>query len=306
MLVGLFQQLNMKIANLIAPYLSTHKKVEIQGLGRIILSGETMESSEESISFPEGSLSFEPDPRTGVNQDLVEYLVEKSGKLRSLVISDLDSFIQLGIQFINLGKPFEIPGVGHIRKAGNGRLEFVQGPSVHTKIEIREQPKTQMDEASQKISFRSEKKKVSASRKYITIFAMILAACLIVYLLLMTKEPAGEDSLQKVQSENENPADKKPSEIVSIQSKDSLPENIDSVGTNAARGFRVIVKEYSSFSRATNFKRLLEKNHELVVFTKDSTLFKVAIPFDLPVQDSSRVRDSIKKLLGLPVYIEIP
>jgi hypothetical protein len=300
----------MKIANLIPLYLAQMKNIELQGLGRFTFNGEEAILSQEDIVFPEGSLQFEADSRTGLSEDLIRYLMEKSGKVRSLVISDLDSFIQLGIQFLNLGKPFEIPGIGQVKRNGNGKFEFMQGPPLRTKIELREPSNRETTSQENNISFRSEKKKAETFRHKNRVIAIsILAVFLITYLLIECNRKTTETGNKVKLTAREVPAEKAilnttpPSQAIAV---DSTNPAIDSSMQLMPRGFRIVVKEYNSYSRALAFKRLLERNHEVIVFTGDSIHFKVAIPFDEPVTDTTRIRDSIRSILGIPVYVEIP
>jgi hypothetical protein len=300
----------MKIANLIPVYLAQKKNIELQGLGRFTFIGEAVENSQEDFVFPEGSLHFESDPKAGLSEDLIRFMTEKSGKVRSLVISDLDSFIQLGIQFLNLGKPFEIPGIGQIKRNGQGKIEFIQGEALRSKVELREQPKTEKASQHDNISFRAEKKKGKPFPNKNRFIAILLLVMLIItYLLIANNQKKSAKSIVKTippQSDNSIHAGKDSAQHTYLVNVDSSGQPIDSSLNSTARGFRIVVKEYASYSRAAGFKRLLESHHEIIVFTRDSSIFKVAIPFDEPLKDTTRIRDSIRYMLGLPVHVELP
>jgi hypothetical protein len=48
--------------------------------------------------------------------ELVIFIAENTGKMKSLVASDLDSNLELARQFLNIGKPYLFEGIGHFQK----------------------------------------------------------------------------------------------------------------------------------------------------------------------------------------------
>ena len=83
----------MKISPLLAQYLFTNKQLSLAGLGRFIL--------EDS-----GGITFHQDITVKEDPELVSFIAEKSGKMKSLIAADLDSNLELARQFLNIGKPY--------------------------------------------------------------------------------------------------------------------------------------------------------------------------------------------------------
>ena len=83
----------MKISPLLAQFLATNKQLSLAGLGRFILNAS-------------GEITFEQDSSVREDSELVNFIAESTGKMKSLVASDLDSNLELARQFLNIGKPY--------------------------------------------------------------------------------------------------------------------------------------------------------------------------------------------------------
>ena len=111
----------MKISPLLAQFLSANKQLSLAGLGRFILDDS-------------GGIIFQHDPYVKEDAELVKFIAENTGKMKSLVASDLDSNLELARQFLNIGKPYLFEGIGTLSKNKFGTIEFVQGNYLQEKI----------------------------------------------------------------------------------------------------------------------------------------------------------------------------
>lgn len=91
------------------------------------------ENSKQRLAMPEG-ISFESNPQIRDNPELIAYISSKTGKMKPLAISDLESHLQLAQQFLNIGKPFLFEGIGTISKTRSGEFEFIPGTVITEKI----------------------------------------------------------------------------------------------------------------------------------------------------------------------------
>src|SRR6185295_19257267 len=66
--------------------------------------------------------------------ELVSYISSKSGKMKSLAESDLESHLQKVQQFLNISKPFTFEGIGTLVKVKHGEFEFNQGTIIPDKL----------------------------------------------------------------------------------------------------------------------------------------------------------------------------
>jgi hypothetical protein len=106
----------------LAQYLHDQKKLDLAGIGRFLLdlsTGANLDSQNRSkqISF-EYNVSVKDDER------LIEFISAETGKMKTLASSDLNSYIDLAKEFLNIGKPFQIEGVGTLVKNKTGEFEF--------------------------------------------------------------------------------------------------------------------------------------------------------------------------------------
>jgi hypothetical protein len=103
----------LKISPLLAQFLINNKQLSLAGLGRFILDDS-------------GGIIFQHDAYVKEDAELVSFIAENTGKMKSLVASDLDSNLELARQFLNIGKPYLFEGIGTLSKNKFGTIEFVQ------------------------------------------------------------------------------------------------------------------------------------------------------------------------------------
>ena len=119
----------MKLAYLLAQYLYTNKRLDLPGIGTFLLDPSVLidtENNKHRNATPEG-ISFENNPSIQNAPDLVSYISSKSGKMRPLAESDLESHLQIAQQFLNISKPFTFEGIGTLVKNRPGEFEFTPG-----------------------------------------------------------------------------------------------------------------------------------------------------------------------------------
>ncbi|MEO6933394.1 MAG: hypothetical protein ABI151_17305, partial [Chitinophagaceae bacterium] len=127
----------MKIEHIIAQYLYTNKKVTLQDIGTFHLSPNITlpgESDKDSV-LPDNAISFDYNIKAVQDDGLIEFIVQQTRKIKPLATSDLESFTILGRQFMNIGKPLPIEGLGILQKNQLGEYEFIQGHTVNSRLE---------------------------------------------------------------------------------------------------------------------------------------------------------------------------
>lgn len=99
----------MKIEQLLVQHFYKTREVTLQGIGTFSLSPDfvmPMENDKDA-SIPENAISFTYDSRAAEDDALINYIVEQTRKMKPLASADLDSYLVLGKQFLNIGKPFK-------------------------------------------------------------------------------------------------------------------------------------------------------------------------------------------------------
>jgi hypothetical protein len=103
----------------ITDYLYENKEVALEKIGFIKIKSFAGNNNTQS-----SSVEFTYDKRITTSTALIEYIAQKLGKNKNLIASDLESHFMQVMQFINMGKPYEIPEIGFIKANKNGVYEF--------------------------------------------------------------------------------------------------------------------------------------------------------------------------------------
>ena len=103
----------MKFSPLFSQYLVSNKQLQLAGIGTFDLDNA-------------GTINFHHDTSVREDANLVGFIAEQTGKMKSLIASDLDSHLELARQFLNIGKPYLFEGIGTLTKNKAGKLEFTQ------------------------------------------------------------------------------------------------------------------------------------------------------------------------------------
>ncbi|MEO6404296.1 MAG: hypothetical protein ABIY51_13670, partial [Ferruginibacter sp.] len=126
----------MKVEQLVAQYLYNNKSLSLQNIGSFTVSPQVTLSSEndKDAALPPGSIDFKYDPHADQEEGLVDFIVQHTRKIKPLATSDLESYGILARQFLNIGKPFHIPGLGTLQKNQLGTYDFMQGNQMNAKL----------------------------------------------------------------------------------------------------------------------------------------------------------------------------
>ena len=108
----------MKLEHLLIQYFYTSKELSLQGIGKFLLSQDLVlpPDTEKEVVMPENAIGFEFNIKATEDEGLISYIVENTKKIRPLASADLDSFLTLGKQFLNIGKPFKISNLEVVQK----------------------------------------------------------------------------------------------------------------------------------------------------------------------------------------------
>lgn len=120
----------MKLALILAQYLYSNKKLDLPGIGTFHLDPSVVidpEADKNSKKETIDGIRFDYNTSIKENTELTDYIAAKSGKMKALAAADLDSHLWLGQQFLNIGKPFVLDGIGQLTKTQTGQLDFSAG-----------------------------------------------------------------------------------------------------------------------------------------------------------------------------------
>jgi hypothetical protein len=311
----------LKLAQLLAQYLYTNKHLELPGLGIFLLDPniefEQVTDKQGKKMNMEG-VTFESNPSVKQNPDLISFISAQSGKIKALASADLESHLELAIQFMNIGKPFMLEGIGSLTKTKSGEFAFSSGemlPEAMKGFSARELSSTSSSEESF-TDYNSSVFGPSANRtqwKKPLIFSLVVAGIALAIwggYTLYKNTSSGETTENEVVKENEkvNTAITKDTsstlnDTVMYQ-KDSAIETLTPPVNPVVSGSYKFVIEVANKQRSLKrFSALKSYGLNVQMETKDSVEFKLFFILPAAVTDTTRILDSIKTLYS-PLYFK--
>ena len=298
----------MKIENTLVHYLLLKRVLILQGLGTFYINDNVHITSDvhTEVVLPPDSVRFEYDPKIGEDDDLVNYIVKETKKIKPLVSADLDSYIMLGKQFLNIGKPFIIPGLGTLDKTQAVELQFIPGEYITPKISAPKALKANENEISSGL-FQDHQRKLPANydRRILGVIATVIVLLGIgwaVYYFAFKKDktvlltsPITDSTDIKKDSVASHTADTVKTITAPISElKDTLSK----------KGFNIIINEDLRKEIATRKYKLLTKiGHPVILNTSDSIRYSLEEHYDLPLTDTTRITDSLKRFYGSKISV---
>jgi hypothetical protein len=238
----------LKLPQLLSQYLYQTKKIDLPGIGSFTLDAGAVIPQESDrigqqaatgITFKNASISVPDDA-------LILFLKEHTGKMKSLVASDLDFYLTTGRQLLNIGKAFYIEGVGTLLKNKGGLLDFTPGDYLVARLEDKnttERKGNSYDEPPR------EEPRSSNGRQTMLLIGLIAAIALIgwggyyLYKRNNYTEPSTENRATVLP---DSPAKKAPDTLVTAPTADTTAANGGSAGTATAAAGKVLAKSDSA------------------------------------------------------------
>ena len=300
----------MKIQEILSQYLYKEKTLTLPGLGRFDLNPSVNIYDLKEEGWPADTISFTSNRNAVIDEGLLQFLIQQTGKMKPLAMSDLESYVSNGMQLINIGKPFPIKGIGSINKTKDNQFTFEQGSPALEKIDsintdhVRD--RTVLAEGEKEIDFSHEERK--SSKKPIIILGIIVALVLVgwaVYLAIPKKEKAPEPEANFV--EQATPVD------TTVQTTDTTaqiplsdttaaaPDTTKLVSTPVqpilnSGSFQLLIDQYKS--KALADKRITSlkiRGFDVQLIVKDNSTYQVILPVNRPLSDTPYVMDSLRR-----------
>ena len=299
----------MKTEQLIVQYLYSNKKVTLQEMGVFTITSDIHipEDSDKDIVLPVDAIQFVYDPKAPVDDGLVAFIMESTRKIKPLAYSDLESFIILNKQFLNIGKPLVFEGLGTLQKTQVGHYSFTQAATSHVINE--EMPKLITEKLKEKVTFATpQKEKNTGNNKtalWVLLGVIVLGAALAtIYFMNKNKKEIGNVNETVSNIVDTLPEKNTADTTAAVVNKPAVivPNNL-----NDSNSFYIVIKEFSDLATAQkSFKKLTSYGNKLVLTTKDSSTYKMKMPFIKPLTDTLRVKDSLAKFFQAKTYVELP
>ena len=287
----------LKIEQVLVHYLLKYKHLILQGIGTFTLEGAVPDTADPNrpIVIPEGAITFIHDPKVQEDPVLVDYIIEQTGKIYPLASADLDSYLTLARQFLNIGNPLIIPGIGTIEKNNSGDLIFKGGTHMAERMEANkgkiEDDGAEEFEENLFNDYQRETKSKAGRTVLIAIGILIIgliAWAVWKYAFNSAIEP---DNLTEATYPLEPVRDTTSAEDTAVAG-----ETLNRTSSTDGSTFKLVINEYNNLPAAeTRYNNLRSWGREVVLYTNDSINYKIALPFTRPLSDTTKVLDSVQK-----------
>ncbi len=303
----------MKIQDILSQYLYKEKSLTLPGLGRFDLDPSVNVYELKEEGWPTNTISFTADRNAPLTDELLQFLVQQTGKMKPLAMSDLESYISSGLQLLNIGKPFPIKGIGSLNKTRDDHFQFEQGSPALEKIDsintdhVRDRTVAADGEAV--IDFSHEERK--SSKKPILIFGSLLALVVVgwgVYLAIQKfKTTEQEPVVSEQQAAMDSIVPAPAIDTVSMATDTAQLATVDTTpvvtpppapvqNTVSSGSFQLIVDQYKAKAAADRRVEALKiRGFDVRVNQKDSFIYRVVLQVNRPLADSAVVMDSLRK-----------
>jgi hypothetical protein len=311
----------LKLPQLLAHFLYQNKTIRLPGIGVFVLDPSAIPPEKTEKEQPQvvQGIHFEPALVQKPDAELIEFIHKYTGKMKPLAESDLDSYLRLGIQLLNIGKPFFLEGIGSITKKKDGKYEFEPGEYSYLRLEMPgEQRAETVDKRkkaleNQQIDYSPQSK---AAKKILLAIGFIGAIVLIGwggYNLYKNKiaGPDENENTSKVQQQdtsgqlNTDTAGNAPRQVdsSSTKKKDSNPFMASKRSDSSQYKF-VILATANKFRALKRYKQLISSDIKVKMETKDSSFFKVYFTIPAVPKDTLHIKDSLSNYYATKTVIE--
>ncbi len=303
----------LKIPLLLVQFLYKNRRLALPGIGIFTLDKSIVlpeENDHALLSLP-NAVQFQNANIVAADKELITYICENTGKIKPLAISDLESHLNLGMEMLNIGKPFYLEGIGTITKNKAGNFDF--SPADYTLMR-ENQPVGSADHARKK---RQESDLPVSSlqlpqNRNLLRGVAIVAALIIVgwggYLMYKKASPSTPNNLE-ANVAPVSPAPAADSVTKNLQNDSGKMVKPDSGHHNAAvkdsTEYKFIILETPNKAHALRrYRQLISFDLKAYLFQKDSSFFKVYFQFPALSKDTIRIKDSLKRQYAHEVNIE--
>lgn len=253
--------------------------------------------TEADQRFASQGISFQSNPSFGWDDDLVSYISAQTGKQTSLASADLESYLELAKQFLNIGKPFHIEGIGTLVKTQTGNFDFTSDHSLTDKVKegIKELSATSISDQSLTTyeSLKPQKESNAPYRRIFLIILVVATAGIILYggyrIYKNNNSPPGNQ--EETTKETKQP-------VATNSTTEATKPKVDSVNNNQTtstgmRAYRFVIEEAGKNRAIYRYNMLKNGGIPVQMSTNDSVRFKLFLVISAMPTDTARISDSL-------------
>lgn len=304
----------MKIPLLLVQFLYKNGRLALPGIGIFTLDKSIVlpeENDHALLPLPNG-IQFQNANVIAADKELISYICENTGKIKPLATSDLESYLTLGMEMLNIGKPFYLEGIGTITRNKAGKFDF--SPGEYSVIK-ENQPAGGSDHARKRRPETEQSASVIQSPQNRNLWKgiAIVAALVIVgwggYLMYKKTAPTTSENNMEASPPQETTAvatDTSTTHQQKDSGKMAGPDSAHhSAGINDSPVYKfIILSTYNKGYALRRYRQLISFDLKAHLFVKDSNFYKIYFQFPALARDTIRIKDSIKRTYAHDVRIE--
>ena len=282
----------MKLASLLAEFLYEQKKLDLAGIGTFSINPSAPTSGD--TQHPSEGISFEHNASVKDDDELIGYISAQTGKMKTLASSDLSSYIELGLQFLHIGKPLQIEGIGTLVKNKDASLEFTADHLLVAKIKetgIKELSATSISDEllTTYETLKPKGEKSPLSKKFFLAFLAMATIAAIVWISYRLNQP--DSSVQTETAQEMVPAITDTAKNVSpVDTTTTVKQPVVKTSNDSYRFVIEVAAKKRAFYR---YYMLKKGNLPVQMSTTDSTNFKLYLVLPATSADTARIADSL-------------
>jgi hypothetical protein len=282
----------LKLAPLLAQFLYVNKHLELPGIGSFVLDPSVVIHNDDhkggKPTNVEG-VSFINNPAIKESPDLVQYISAQTGKMKALAAADLDSYLQLALQFLNIGKPFLVEGIGSLVKVKSGQFTFAPGELMSEKMKEYSAREISATSSTEESFSKAEGEKINW-RKPVLIMLIVAGLGLGIW--------GGYTMYKNMKADNNSEPAIETTSVVPVTDTtrtETGKENLDAQKTPAGN-YKFVVEVAKKERGLARFNTLKGYGVNVNLETKDSQNYKIFFVLPASASDTTRIRDSLTAL----------
>jgi hypothetical protein len=303
----------LKVSTLLTQYLYQNKQLTLAGIGEFSIPSSVSIPDANDKNFHEflQHIEFTPRPSSRLDDNLVDFIRQKTGKIKPLAESDLDSFISDCKTLLNIGKPLYLEGIGTLQKNKDGRYDFVHGLVMSERTESLQNERPIERQTDKKFLYRTEYTEQASQsnvlRRVLMAGGVIVGLGVIIwggYLLYSKKTDPQTDSVV-VENGNQGTTSISPDtasmnggvvDSPSVNPPDTAVSRRETAPVvSNAQGYKFICEVTNTRARAlSRFQKLRELSSQYQMETRDSVHFTIFVRLPAAPSDTARIKDSLK------------
>ena len=329
----------MKLPQLLSQYLYQFRKLDLPGIGTFTLDAGAVipQESDRIGQVPATGISFKNANIPLADDNLITFIKDHTGKMKSLAAADLDFYLTTGRQLLNIGKLFYLEGIGTLIKNKEGLFEFTPGDYLVARMEEHGHHGRSTAPVSSHEEPSREETRNNNSRQTLLLLGLIAGLVVIgwggysLYKRNTYVEPSAESRAtvipdSTVRKTADTTAAQQASDtahamqtaVTDLAKKDTAKADASAAkpvapapvlhepvpGAGETLYHFVILRTSNKGHALRRYNQLLGYQLNIHMDQKDSSFFKLYFPIAAPLRDTTRIRDSLADVYAARVTIE--